>query len=72
MCPSSDAAERRGGVNISGTVGAVGGDIVGGDKLTIGLNENKILDLLAEKGILQRAESASFYRNAMRRRCALT
>jgi len=31
-------AEQSGGVNISGTVGSVGGDIVGGNK---GLDEKK-------------------------------
>ncbi len=32
MCPSQKSAAQLGGVEISGTVGSVGGDIVGGDK----------------------------------------
>jgi hypothetical protein len=37
MCPSTEPANQSGGVNITGTVGSVGGDIVGRDK--IGLDE---------------------------------
>lgn len=35
MCPPPETTGQSGGVNIPGTVGSVGGDIVGGDKITI-------------------------------------
>jgi hypothetical protein len=34
VCPSTDPVARSGGVNISGSVGSVGGDIVGRDTIT--------------------------------------
>jgi hypothetical protein len=47
MCPS---AEQSGGVNISGAVGAVSGDIVGGNK---GLDEERLVAVLEARGHLQ-------------------
>lgn len=44
--------EGAGGVDISGTIGTIGGDIVGGNK---GLNERDLLSLLEAKGILAAA-----------------
>jgi hypothetical protein len=53
---------RSGGVEISGSVGSVAGDIVGGSK---GLDEEKLLDLLAARGVLQSADAAGLQRRTI-------
>ena len=47
------------GVAISGFVGSVGGDLVGGNK---GLNEEQLVAVLAARGLLQPAENAGLQR----------
>jgi hypothetical protein len=51
-----------GGVTISGVVGAVGGDLIGGNK---GLNEEQLVAVLAARGLLQPAESAGLQRRVI-------
>ena len=55
MCPSAEPSNQSGGVNISGAVGAVSGDIVGGNK---GLDEERLVAVLEARGYLQPAKSA--------------
>jgi tetratricopeptide (TPR) repeat protein len=50
------------GVEISGSVGSVAGDIVGGNK---GLDEEKLLDFLAARGLLQSADAAGLQRRTI-------
>ncbi|MBV8870841.1 MAG: tetratricopeptide repeat protein, partial [Acetobacteraceae bacterium] len=47
MCPSPESGGQSGGVNISGSVGSVGGDIVGRDK--IGLDEERVRRVFREE-----------------------
>jgi len=41
MCPPS--SDQVAGVKITGSIGTVGGDIVGGDKITYGLDEEGVV-----------------------------
>ena len=54
---------KPGGVNIAGTVGFVGGDIVGGDK--IGLSAEELVAVLETRGVLQTAETAGLQRRTI-------
>ena len=65
MCPSPVSAGQSGGVNISGTVGSVGGDIVGGDKITYGPTAEELVAVLEAKGVLRTAETAGLERRTV-------
>jgi tetratricopeptide (TPR) repeat protein len=62
VCPSAGPANQRAGVDISGTVGSVGGDIVGGNK---GLDEEQLVNVLGRKGVLEQAELAGLQRRVI-------
>jgi hypothetical protein len=46
MCASPRSAGQSGGVDISGWVGSVGGDIVGGPKIIIGIPPDQLLAII--------------------------
>ena len=50
----ASAQAQAGGVAITGVVGSVAGDIVGGHK--IGLSEEKLVEVLESRGLLQGAK----------------
>jgi hypothetical protein len=39
VCPAPEAADKSGGVDISGSIGSVAGDIIGGDKIGLDAKE---------------------------------
>ena len=51
MCPSLEPICQRGGLNISGTIGVVGGDIVAGDKIVHTLSKEEIARVVDELGL---------------------
>ncbi len=57
MCPASKPTDQRAGVTISGSVGRVAGDIIGGNKIIHGLDEYRVVDIVLR--ILQSAEQAN-------------
>ena len=63
MNSSPEASGQQWGVNISGAVGSVGGDIVGRDK--IGLDEEKLVAVLEAKGALLAAEMVGLQRRTV-------
>ena len=58
MSLPSGSAGQGGGVDIAGTVGGVGGDIVGRDKITYGLTAEELVAVLEKKGVLRTAGEA--------------
>jgi hypothetical protein len=61
VCPSLEPICQRGGLNISGTIGVVGGDIVAGDKIVHTLSKEEIarvVDELVRRGVVRRAVDA--------------
>ena len=65
MSPSSDTSNSSGGVTISGTVGSVSGDIVGGDKIIHGPSAEELVVALGKMGVLQNAEAAGLQRRTI-------
>ena len=58
-------AAKHKGVSLSGTIGPVTGDIVGGDKITYGATAEELLAVLQENGLLQIAEAAGLERRTV-------
>ena len=65
MSPSKETANQSGRVDISGTVAAVHGDIVGRDKITVGLDEESLVNALDARGLLQAAELAGLQKRVI-------
>src|SRR5271167_2358360 len=63
MSSDSTVSLQTAGVNISGTVGPVAGDIIGRDK--IGLDEEKLVAVLEAKGLLLAADMAGLQRRTV-------
>src|SRR4051794_39015773 len=61
----SPAAVGQSGVSIGGSVGSVGGDIVGRDKITYGLTAEELVAVLEAKGVLRAAEPAGLERQTV-------
>ena len=59
MCPPPMSGNQSGGVNISGSVGSVGGDIVGGNKITYGPTAEELVAVLEAKGVLARRPASN-------------
>jgi len=55
--PRLTQSGQSGGINVPGQLGHVGGDLVGRDKIEIGLDEKKLVALLESRGDLQKARS---------------
>ena len=62
MCPSAPSDSQTGGVIIVGSVGYVGGDIVGGNK---GLDEEKLVAVLEERGFIRTAAAGGLERETI-------
>src|SRR5260370_23141766 len=65
MTPASETSGQYGGVVITGAVGSVDGDIVGGNKTTYGLNAEEVVAALEARGVLQNAEAAGLPRRTI-------
>ncbi|CAH0186388.1 hypothetical protein [Roseomonas sp. CECT 9278] len=63
--PQAEPTMPVGGVVISGQVGGVGGDIVGGDKIVHGFTIDEVLEALDRRGALQRAATGGLERAAV-------
>ena len=63
MCPPPESVGQSGAVNISGHVGNVHGDIVGGNKY--GPTAEEIVAVLEAKGVIRTAETAGLERQAI-------
>ena len=55
--PGPRQSGQSGGIDVTGQVGHVDGDMVGRDKIEIGLDEKKLVALLENRGDLRRARS---------------
>jgi hypothetical protein len=62
VCPSPGPTNQSGGVNIGGTIGSVGGDIIGGNK---GLDEETLVAVLEQRGYLQADKTAGLQRSVI-------
>jgi tetratricopeptide (TPR) repeat protein len=62
VCPSPGPTNQSGGVNIGGTIGSVGGDVIGGNK---GLDEETLVTVMERRGYLQAAETAGLQRRVI-------
>jgi hypothetical protein len=59
MCPRPTSAGQSGGVSIPGQVGNVAGDIVGGNKITYGLDAEELVAALASAYAVIGTEAAA-------------
>src|SRR5262245_54040222 len=58
MCPAGKTSRRRGGIDISGHIELVEGDIVAGDKIVNEFDVDKLVAALGKRGVLKTAEDA--------------
>src|SRR5260370_8070393 len=65
MTPASETSGTHGRVVITGAVGSVDGDIVGGNKTSYGLNGEDVVAALDARGVLQNAEAAGLQRRTI-------
>src|SRR5271157_825502 len=65
MSSSTETFGQTGGVEITGAVGQIVGDIVGRDKITHGQSAEELVAVLEARGFLQTAETAGLQRRTI-------